>query len=85
VKQKGKPRLRSHSAATDVFSRISFARASFLDGVARIFDFTGTLSEYNRSRTGEEADYQALLSDWLAVGDDIREASQLVGVGKSVL
>lgn len=76
---------RSHNEITNGFSRILFARPSFLEGVARIFDFAGTLSEYNRSRTGEEADYQALLSDWLAVGDDIREASQLVGVGKSLL
>ena len=73
-----------HNEMIDGFSRILFARASFLEGVARIFDFAGTLSEYNRSRTGEESDYQALLSDWLAVGDDIREASHVVAVGKSL-
>ena len=72
----GEPRSRSHSEVTNGFSRILFARVSFLEGVARIFDLSGTLSEYNRSRTGEETDCQALLSDWKAVGDDIREASQ---------
>ena len=64
---------RSYSKITDASSRILFARASFLEGVARILDFSGTLSRYNRSRTGEEAGYGALLSHWLVLGNDIRE------------
>lgn len=64
---------RSYSKITDVSSRIWFARTSFLGGVARILDFSGALSEYNRPRIGEEAGYDALLSDWLVLGNDIRE------------
>jgi hypothetical protein len=63
----------SYNKIADASSHIWFARASFLGGVARIFDFSGTVSEYNSSGTGEKADYDTLLSDWLAVGDDIRE------------
>ena len=66
-------KTRSYNKITDTFLRTWFAQASFLGGVARTFDFSGTLSEYNRSRTGEEADYDALLSDWLVLGNDIRE------------
>jgi hypothetical protein len=51
-------------------------RPSFLEGVARILDFPGTLSEYNRSLTAEQADYLALLADWQLVGKDIQEAIQ---------
>ncbi len=51
-----------------------FPRASIWTGMARIFDFGQSLNRYNRSPTPEEADYQALLSDWLAVGDDLRWA-----------
>ncbi len=56
-------------------SRILFARPSFIEGVARIFDLGGTLSEYNICDTGEQADYWALWSDWHAIGNDIREAA----------
>lgn len=51
-----------------------FARPSFIEGVSRIFDLGGTLSEYNSSPSGKEADFNALQSDWYAVGDDIRTA-----------
>jgi len=66
-------KTRSYNKITDASSHIWFARASFLGGAAHIFDFSGTLSEYNKSGTSEEADYDTLLSDWLTVGDDIRE------------
>jgi len=49
-------------------------RPSFLEGMARILDFPGTLSEYNRSLTPEQADYLALLGDWRLVGKDIEDA-----------
>ena len=51
-----------------------FARPSFVEGYARTIDFGVTLNEYNRNRTEEEADTQAILSDWLAVGDSIYSA-----------
>lgn len=51
-----------------------YARPSFIEGLARIFDFGGTLNEYNVSRTGQEADMVALRMDWAAIGQDIRNA-----------
>jgi len=51
-----------------------FARPSFIEGVARIFDFSGSLNVYNESETPAEADKRALANDWRAVGDDIRAA-----------
>lgn len=53
------------------FSRILFPRPSFLEGVARIFDFGGALSTYNISRSPSEADAHAIQADWEAVGDDL--------------
>ncbi len=51
-----------------------FARPSFIEGLARIVDFGGTLNEYNRSKTAEEADKRALKSDFEVIGRDLREA-----------
>ncbi len=57
-----------------------FARPSFLTGIARIADPTGTLSKtvktYKPALSGQLTDYQALSSDWAAVGDDLRAAIQ---------
>ncbi len=58
-----------------------YARPSFLEGMARIFDIGGTLNEYDFSRyrrerddseNGAKTDMEALRSDWQAVGDDMR-------------
>ena len=54
----------------DYTSRL-FARPSFVEGMARIFDMGGTLNEYNSSLSGEEADAIALWSDWAAIGNDM--------------
>ena len=56
------------------YSARLFAAPSFLGGVARILDLGATLNEYNENLTIEEADLQAILSDWFAVGDDFRYA-----------
>ena len=49
-------------------------RPSFTEGAARVFDFAGTLNEYNRSMTPEQADHLALLQDWRLIGGDIQAA-----------
>ena len=49
-----------------------FATPSFAQGFSRILDLGGTVNEFNISLTPEEADHDALWSDWCAVGDDIR-------------
>jgi hypothetical protein len=51
-----------------------FARPSFVGGVARLFDFGGTLNTYNISATSEMADARAFYEDWKAIGDDMRAA-----------
>lgn len=51
-----------------------YARPSFIEGVARLFDFGAALQEYNYSESPAEADGRAAYSDWLAVGDDLRRA-----------
>lgn len=56
------------------YSSFLFARPSFAEGVGRLFDFGNTLSEYNRSPSGDEADATALRADGLALGEDMRMA-----------
>lgn len=51
-----------------------FARPSFLEGIARIYDFGNTLNTYNYSNTPEQADYIAMASDWQVVGQELRAA-----------
>jgi len=60
-----------HSRVTSDFL---VARPSFVSGVARLLDWYGFYDAYNASRTGREADYKALLSDWYIVGQDIQDA-----------
>ena len=55
------------------------ARPSFLEGVARLFDFSGTLNHYNYSKSEDEADFRAILSDWQHVGYDISKATDQFG------
>lgn len=47
----------------------SFARPSFLEGMARILDFGGVLNQYDWP-----SDVDALRSDWEMVGRDMRDA-----------
>ena len=51
-----------------------FARPSFVDGVARLFDFGDTLTEYNQSLSPKQADEIALRADLEAVAQDSRAA-----------
>lgn len=58
------------------YSNFLFADPSFLEGVGRLFDFGGTLQQYNTSRSPEEADVLAAYADWSAVGSEIRRAAR---------
>ena len=51
-----------------------FAQPSFVSGVARTLDLWGQFDEYNRSETPNEADSQAIASDWFVVGQDLSDA-----------
>jgi len=48
-----------------------FAPPSILEGVGRILDFGGFLTEYNRSLDEEMADKIAIAMDWQAVYSDL--------------
>ncbi len=48
-----------------------FARPSFVEGMGRALDLGDTLTEYNRSPSGVQADWYALFADWRAVGQDL--------------
>ncbi len=61
------------------YASFLFARPSFLEGVGRIVDFGNTLSQYNESQNGQQADALALYADWRAVGDSIRKATRKYG------
>jgi len=56
------------------FSLLLAIRPSFIEGVARILDLAGSLSEYYESPDPEEADYLALRGDWYTTGQDIQSA-----------
>ncbi len=49
-------------------------KPSFIDGYSSLVDFGSPSNRYNVSATVEEADTQALYSDWRAVGEDIRDS-----------
>lgn len=51
-----------------------YATPKFITGVARILDFGRTLNEYNTSDSENEADLNALYSDWSMTGQDIQGA-----------
>ena len=61
------------------YSDFLFARPSFTEGMARIFDFGNTLFEYNRSPTPQAADYNALLADYMQIGLDFHNVLDLFG------
>lgn len=46
-------------------------RPSFLNGVARSTDLFGNFTEYNYSKTPEEADLKAIHRDWLIIMKDL--------------
>ncbi len=56
------------------YSDFLFARPSLMGGVAKLFDFGGTLKIYNESPTEELADINATSQDWKAIGNALRTA-----------
>ena len=51
-----------------------FAMPSFISGMGKAIDLGATMTQYNFSGIPEEADAVAIYNDWLAVGNDMREA-----------
>jgi hypothetical protein len=50
------------------------ASSTFVGGMAMAINIAGNFHDYNRMRTPVEADAYALASDWLMVGQDIRDS-----------
>ena len=59
-----------------------YARPSFFEGAARIFDMGGTLIVYNESDATTIADTRAIAMDWYVVGEDIRQAMNAFAHGQ---
>ena len=57
-----------------MLSDFLFAMPSWFSGAARTLDLTGQFDEYNDSPSENDADAKALLCDWRAVGDALRDA-----------
>lgn len=58
-------------------------RPSFLEGIARLFDFQGTLRRYNTATWNPSFDTRALQKDWFAVGKDLKNAIDSYGGRKT--
>lgn len=75
----GKRRTKAHQTAPLVteMTKLTGTKSQlsdFIDGMARIFDFTGSLNRPCYTGSGFEDDLAALRSDWIAVGNDLRSA-----------
>ncbi len=53
-----------------------FARPSFWEGMGRVLDLGGTMTEFNSSLSEEMADGMALRADWKAIGRDLLAAME---------
>ena len=69
-----------HNAAVNslLFKRSGrlFANPSMFEGMSRVLDILGNQDIYNEDFTPQEADSQALYSDWASVGDHLILAAQ---------
>ena len=54
------------------YSNILFETPSFISGMAKSLGLFGNFNRYNSSLTEDEADYKGIYSDWLTIGNDIR-------------
>ena len=61
-----------HSKDVTSLEGYTFVRPFFLEGFARMFDFSGSLDNYDYLHGGAEADARAIYQDWVAVGNDLR-------------
>ena len=67
-------RVNHRRRGTPRIGRFNRKTPAFIGGMARIFDFTGSMNRRRYRGYGFEADAAALRSDWTAVCKDIRSA-----------
>ena len=53
---------------------------SFKIGLGSIFNLEGNYFDYNYASSDKEADFIALLNDWLVVGQDIENSIEILEV-----
>ena len=53
-----------------------FSNPSMFEGMSRVLDILGNQDVYNEDLTPQQADSQALYSDWASVGDHLILAAQ---------
>lgn len=51
-----------------------FPKRSFLSGFSSILSIFGEEKKFNTSKSGKEADFKALKSDWEMIGQDLRDS-----------
>lgn len=59
---------------------LSLIIPSFVGGLASVLDLGNTLTKNNFSKILERSDYDAIQSDWITTGKDIKQAIEKYGV-----
>ena len=58
--------------------RLFKEKRSLIDGAASLFSFGNSEGRYNFDKTEKEADSKSLCADWLAIGEDMKDAIEYV-------
>ncbi len=64
----------SRSGSGNPCASLLFPMPSFAAGMARTFDFMGTIDDHRSTMSDDRVDALARRSDWKAVGDDLKAA-----------
>lgn len=59
---------------SDIRTDSLFPKRNFWSGFSSVFSVFGNQNKFNTSKSGQEADYKALKSDWGMIGKDIQNA-----------
>ncbi len=57
---------------TDIRTDFLFPKRNFWTGFSSVLGIFGESNIFNTSKSGEEADYKALKSDWEMIGEDFK-------------
>lgn len=68
--------MKDHTIKTKRTRRahVLLPKNNFIVGLGSVLNLAGRYFEYKYSKSEEEADYNALRSDWENIGDDIRKS-----------
>lgn len=57
-----------------------FSKSTFLTGMASAYNIAGNFYEFNYSKSGDEADNDAIEVDWKMVASDLRKAVESLDI-----